>query len=531
MIRITVSSDSENAVAQTIPAITVVDYSRKEDASEWLLRPDGLDALAERTPKQWDIPESASGLLQSVVSDARGSNVYLGESPETWSPLGSADDLSAVARWESTHELEREYFGPRSPESTNSDADIEFGGELSNGHRMVSMRLGANVIGAFAFLSEAFIVSIPSGTLDIKVANREWKERNTDEVEMIRAQLNAILPGVAIRYSLAWRIYVGSNTRVLDGTSSRSEHAFTIRHDGAEGLAVLVGRIFLSANVLLNRDRPDPTARSRLDRHSWADRPTAGGCPSLLDQTAHVHDGVIAIHGTMACGIPLAKVLRTAVDDEIPVFRFEHDTWLPIGQNAKELAEHIRRLKLRRVVLVSHSRGGLVARDTVKRLRNEGIEFQLISLGTPYEGTPIVDLAQGGLLTTFAIMGALKVLHNPLVDVATRLAGFLIKVKLPRGIESMRPCAEYLSGFAGESVARLDAFAGRADRSGISNSYGVDFSRGFATAAFPDGGNDYVVSIDSALVAAGGAQVELQTDHFSYLDQKMVVDRLAKIRF
>ena len=44
------------------------------------------------------------------------------------------------------------------------------------------------------------------------------------------------------------------------------------------------------------------------------------------------------------------------------ILRYEHDTWLRVADNARDLASLVRASSLRHVVFVAHSRGGLVAR-------------------------------------------------------------------------------------------------------------------------------------------------------------------------
>ena len=58
----------------------------------------------------------------------------------------------------------------------------------------------------------------------------------------------------------------------------------------------------------------------------------------------------------MACALPLAEALRKRAGPT-SVVRFEHDTWLPIIDNASELAARLADVGARDVLLVAHSRG------------------------------------------------------------------------------------------------------------------------------------------------------------------------------
>lgn len=90
---------------------------------------------------------------------------------------------------------------------------------------------------------------------------------------------------------------------------------------------------------------------------------TAATCPDLAKAPSSPGQRVIVIvHGTGSCAISIADALMKA-GVPTPIYRFEHDTFVPITSNARELATLVQRLGTQALVLVCHSRGGLVGRQ------------------------------------------------------------------------------------------------------------------------------------------------------------------------
>jgi hypothetical protein len=89
----------------------------------------------------------------------------------------------------------------------------------------------------------------------------------------------------------------------------------------------------------------------------------------------------------------------------------------------------------RRVSVVAHSRGGLVARHAAELLAARGgPEVELLTPGTLFLGTPIVDGVRAGLLGVRVMLGGLRVPGGfAVVDSGTRLAGLLIWSQSPPG--------------------------------------------------------------------------------------------------
>jgi len=139
----------------------------------------------------------------------------------------------------------------------------------------------------------------------------------------------------------------------------------TIRfvHRTRRQAGVLVGRVLVkkgqpTPNLLVN----DFTMAARLDRSESVYGQQAAQVPRLDASTAPTQGDVCAIwvHGTASCCLEGIKDLPAL--PQIPMYRFEHDTFHEISENAIELAALISQLGYSRTHILAHSRGGLVAR-------------------------------------------------------------------------------------------------------------------------------------------------------------------------
>jgi hypothetical protein len=162
---------------------------------------------------------------------------------------------------------------------------------------------------------------------------------------------------------------------------------------------VLVGR------VLVKKGRPTPnllvddfTMAARLERSESVYAQQASQVPRL-EASSMPKQGdvcVVWVHGTASCGLEGIKDLP--VLPQIPMYRFEHDTFHEIIENAEELALRINNLGYPRTHILAHSRGGLVARLCQQMLSNRyGKQSSVATFGTPHRGTPMADGAAGGL--------------------------------------------------------------------------------------------------------------------------------------
>jgi triacylglycerol esterase/lipase EstA (alpha/beta hydrolase family) len=131
--------------------------------------------------------------------------------------------------------------------------------------------------------------------------------------------------------------------------------------------------------------------------------------PDLSQITPQQHDKVIVFeHGTLSCGL---EGLQHFENLAVPVYRYEHDTFARIETNGTELADLIREnIDAKQLLIIAHSRGGLVARIAIAKLRPtyEGA-VQLFTFGTTHRGTPLVNVgsALSGPFTIQALVSSM----------------------------------------------------------------------------------------------------------------------------
>lgn len=189
---------------------------------------------------------------------------------------------------------------------------------------------------------------------------------------------------------------------------------------------------------------------------------------------------------------------------------FEHDTFRPIQENAETLAQLLQtHLTAKHILLIAHSRGGLVARLAAhlvrKRTRTPAVE--VYTCGTPYEGTPIVD-AGARVLRLLYRAGAVIQKGIPVPDVATAAASYLFRPRiLPTGITQMSPSSDFLAMLAllDNGPVNLQAWGGVFNTQGRADGYGLAFGKGFGKTAFGGLDNDLIVATASATAGIKGA--------------------------
>jgi hypothetical protein len=111
----------------------------------------------------------------------------------------------------------------------------------------------------------------------------------------------------------------------------------------------------------------DFTMSARLARSESVYAARAAEVPRLESSMRLIPDVdacAVWVHGTLSCGLEGLKDLPTL--PKIPMYRFEHDTFHEIGENASELARLMNQLGYQRTYILAHSRGGLV-RDLANR--------------------------------------------------------------------------------------------------------------------------------------------------------------------
>jgi hypothetical protein len=190
-----------------------------------------------------------------------------------------------------------------------------------------------------------------------------------------------------------WRLYAGSNTAVGDGETplnrrQRAKIWLDRRIGGAEG--VLLAKVHKQLGPQRQR------VGSGLARASCASRGAPASARSAVRRLGHAarltgETGAVIVHGTRSCSMlalrELSKYLR------LPARRYEHDTFRPLIDNAEELARLVKEtVDCTRIILIAHSRGGLVARLAMDLLRRNGWAgaVEVWTFGTPHLGTPLV---------------------------------------------------------------------------------------------------------------------------------------------
>lgn len=350
---------------------------------------------------------------------------------------------------------------------------------------------------------------------------------------------------------------VGTNSTHIEGSLPLRQSGILKRalaHIGF-GSAIVVGRVVRFSFGRKEQGQKDPFMRSRLDYLEGQDRTLDGLVPRLIpppkwDQSylppSQDKELVVLVHGTMSSGMRVAADLYPPAEriaapiHERRVFRFEHDTFLQCGENARSLVSLVRPLadRLPRLLLIGHSRGGLVAADAAVSLLKSGSSFRSISLhtfGTPHSGTPLVKAGMSvaasmeALLRAGMNVAAQWLKAEPIGWAAGYGLGRLLS--FPEGIADLKERSGYLRAAenwdftrAAEARAwgaRFDPSA--KDASGFLHAWSLGFKKGF----FDEGNpahvpNDGVVPTQSAqpldrdLDLPGALE---NCDHSAYFDR------------
>lgn len=322
--------------------------------------------------------------------------------------------------------------------------------------------------------------------------------------------------------TLDWRGYFGEKSGIID-------HWTTLRRRGDGYVASIKGTAgFIVASVLRRLTRPsptlneDPTAKGRLITMSEKYPQIASSCPDLSTVTpvAHVDCAIIFVHGTVSCGIQGLKQLYEAPTQTIPhpIYRYEHDTFRKLDENGSELAELISaRVHAKRLLIVAHSRGGLVARTALPVLARGGYrgDISVYTFGTPHEGTPLVALG-GKALNLLFKLGEDIIGSIPVMTPLTKAYSYLIdSPTLPPGIEALREDSDALAMLRLHGdISRVRSWGSEFDIQTAPSGFGV-LVEGVLLGSFTDRLHDLVVPTPSAL-AFGKAEPVLTCSHVHY---------------
>lgn len=397
--------------------------------------------------------------------------------------------------------------------------------------------------GCLAWHEDAFaVVDVPDGFDHVRVSATESARSRT-----VRESAEALFTGYAgppprTETWVEWFGFYGGNTQSETGSDAlpdrpRGTVDADVDVDGRRGR--LAARVWHWLGGPLDRPSSDPLWETRLahDNEVYAEAadlvPDVRMAPTVADVDAHTSLApgaarrmVVWVHGTVSTGLDAADTLRH--DLTVPFYRYEHDTFRSISENASELAALLD-ARLRpggRVELVGHSRGGLVARVAANRLHGgqprrgigarTDLRVQVLTLGTPHLGTPVVNAGSRVLraLTSVARFGV-----APLPDPASMLLKYLLTyVRLPSGIRDMAVGSPFLEGLEdgpGEPYA-LRSAGGDYARGPEPESTGVR-GLGRVRGLFEGAPNDLVVSVASATGRGTAHPLAESCGHFGYL--------------
>jgi hypothetical protein len=359
----------------------------------------------------------------------------------------------------------------------------------------------------------------------------EYEPTREDEHRARRLAYRYATPKHRVEYVLDWRGYFGSQTGVVDGwlKMRRQGRGLVGTFKGVAG--IVVGTVLRRATLPEWSPQSDPRMSTRLREMELRYGGIADACPSLDDIGLVDHEhAIVFVHGTASCGIAgLKDLFSRTVDDwplPGPVYRFEHDTFQPIKDNAKALANQIAGLiRCRNLLLVAHSRGGLVAVEAAHYLAKDHYpgDVRVQTFGTPFRGTPLVAIGQR-VVNVFMKLGEdiATAIPCPLMSALAKGIFYLVETpKLPAGIAAMHldaPDRAYRDELIDES--RLTAWGSDFDIERGSPGFGVSVE-GILLGALGKERHDLVVPMASAMAFSGRVPV-LGCSHVHYFRDQQV---------
>jgi hypothetical protein len=350
-------------------------------------------------------------------------------------------------------------------------------------------------------------------------------EASDDRLRRLRYKYGA--GGYRLETIFDWRGHFGPQSATIDGANEMQPDGpgFVTRLRGRAGYAI--GRVLRRLTFGQPTLHKDPLALRR-ERAASAEYPLiAQQCPALGDRNPVTDRHVMVfVHGIVSCGLQgLKDLFAMPAPPAYPVRRFEHDTFASVLDNASELTRLIKTtIRVNRLLLVAHSRGGLVARAAVDDLIRDGYPaaISLHTFGTPHAGTPLVRIG-GRLLAQLYKIGEWGLnIVAPALSPLTWAHGFLFDApELPPGIAIMKEDSEGLRTMNryGDR-ASVTCWGSTFDINGPSSGFGIEVGHMLA-GAMHDVDNDLVVPTSSALAFGTPAQV-LNCSHVQYFNQPAV---------
>jgi hypothetical protein len=331
-------------------------------------------------------------------------------------------------------------------------------------------------------------------------------------------------PDHAVETILDWRGYFGTNSWVTDGWTTLQQEAGRYVVQMRQIRGYVIGTVLRRITRRQNTLRTDPARAERLALMYEVHRDIANKYLDLSQISRQEHDKVMVfVHGTLSCGLEGLQHLKNIA---IPVYRYEHDTFARIEANGRELADLIHeRINAKQLLLIAHSRGGLVARIALANLQPSYTgSVQLFTFGTPHRGTPLVNLGVGALRSLY-YSGARIVNAIPSVPMLTRSYSYLLNMRdWPDGIDVMRENSPSLSLLDSmTNPAGVSCWGSDFDNN-TGKGYGVELNN-ILSGAMGRIAHDLIVPTESAL-AFGTKQPRLTCAHSGYFELKQVQDAI-----
>lgn len=352
----------------------------------------------------------------------------------------------------------------------------------------------------------------------------EYVPNLEDENRLARLRYRHATPQHALETIFDWRGYFGTASVVVDGWNSMWRAGNKLVVSVRAKFGFVVGKVLHR----LSRPQPtldhDPLFASRLASAIRAYPQVAEGVPDLgrIDHVTH-DTAMVFVHGTVSCGI---QNLKDLFPDHlrVPTYRFEHDTFRPVAENGAELAEAISsHIHTERLILIGHSRGGLVARVGLEKLRKEhySAAMTLHTFGTPHLGTPLVQIGAKLLNQIFKLGGHVVGALPALTPLSLAYSYLLDAPVLPNGIDVMRSNSQALA-LLNELGDRqnVECWASEFDINAGTSGFGIDIENVLlgALSGIP---HDLVVPTSSARFF-GTARPLLNCSHIQYFQQAAV---------
>ncbi len=291
--------------------------------------------------------EGAPGsLIDRVLQEFRFGDLYLGNTLKNLSPLAPAGRTS-VEEIQSSIPTTDVLDSRNLPQEQMARLKV-----LGNGNSWrtpefeLSLDEDGEPVTVAAFAPDAFVMVIPSDSMIIDITYLPEDESGNVLDGWPPHVRDDDFPNDGSL--IVWRHYVGSHSASMDGFTARGPlpRRRRISLNPIESVTLLVGRALSLRASRRKRTSHDPSWRLR---RWWKERRTTmmSSAPSIESVNAsEVADGaaVVAIHGTMSCGVKLAGDIQDAISSSkpnriMPVLRFEHDTWHSVSHNAADLLQ------------------------------------------------------------------------------------------------------------------------------------------------------------------------------------------------